>query len=192
MPIARNRDYQVNQPESVISPTSRESFTDLESPTPSVVAGISPVHAHITPEDPPQQDQYGHFHGSSSGFAFLQLAKGRLASLQSMSLDFPDYPIVSQSSFPAALPPKSIADKIVHNYFDFGLTTSRFVNRNHLLASYENLYSDDSDSPPSQDELALIYMVLAIGSHYSPTITTFSGFSARSVFHYFEGFVTRI
>ncbi|KAE8308235.1 fungal-specific transcription factor domain-containing protein [Aspergillus transmontanensis] len=134
--------------------------------------------AQRTPEEPPQEDQYGHFHGSASGFAFLQLVKARLASLPSMSLNFPDYPLVNSTNSPATLPPKSIADTLIHNYFDFGLTTSRFVHKNSLLASHENLYSNNPDSLPSQDDRALVYMVMAIGSHYAQANTVFSGFSA--------------
>jgi hypothetical protein len=111
----------------------------------------------------------------------LQLAKARLASLPSMSLDFPDFPIVNTINLPATLPPKSVADTLIHNYFDFGLTTSRFVHQKSLWASYENLYSNNPDSLPNQDDLALIYMVMAIGSHYAHADTVFSGFAARLV-----------
>ncbi|KAE8370442.1 hypothetical protein BDV27DRAFT_61571 [Aspergillus caelatus] len=38
----------------------------------------------------PQEDQYGHHHGSASGFAFLRFVRIRLASLPSLSLDYPD------------------------------------------------------------------------------------------------------
>lgn len=98
-----------------------------------------------------------------------------------MSLDFPDFPIVNTINLPATLPPNSVADTIIHNYFDFGLTTSRFVHQKSLWASYENLYSNNPDSLPNQDDLALIYMVMAIGSHYAQADTVFSGFTARLV-----------
>ena len=90
-----------------------------------------------------------------------------------MLLDFPDFPIVNTIDLPTTLPPKPVADSLIHNYFDFGLVTSRFVHQKSLWASYENLYSGNPDG------LALIYMVMAIGSHYGHTDTVFRGFSVR-------------
>lgn len=179
MPIAGNSVHQSNQSGPVISPVSENFTSETELSTHSEIGEVPSLPTHATPEDPPRQDQYGHFHGSSSGFAFLQLAKERLNNLPSISLDFPDYPLSSRLSLPVALPPRSIADGIVHNYFDFGLTTFRFVNRNHFTYLYEILYNENPEIVPSQDELSLIYMVLAIGSHYAQVNTTFTGFSAR-------------
>ncbi|KAE8358710.1 hypothetical protein BDV27DRAFT_169234 [Aspergillus caelatus] len=171
MPLARRHDPQGQPGESTSGAISKR-------PLSTGVDHESPQDTQMTPEEPPQEDQYGHFHGSASGFAFLQLVKARLASLPSMSLNFPDYPLLDSTNFPATLPPKSIADTLIHNYFDFGLTTSRFVHKSSLLASHGSLYSNNPDSLPSQDDRALLYMVMAIGSHYAQANTVFSGFSA--------------
>jgi hypothetical protein len=175
MPTAQLPEPQVPQSEQHSSDMSEagplSAGTDQRSSIQDTLWG--------TFEEPPQEDQYGHFHGSASGFAFLQLAKARLACLPPVSLDSPDFPIVNTINLPATLPPKSVADTLIHNYFDFGLTTSRFVHQKRLWASYENLYSNNPDSLPNQDDLALIYMVMALGSHYAQADTVFSGFSAR-------------
>lgn len=133
----------------------------------------------VTLEEPPQEDQYGHFYGSASGLAFLQYAKGRLASLPSMSIDFSDYPLSHSGKLPAILPPKSVADVLVHDYFNFGITTSRFVHEPSLFALYERLYNNEECDNPNQDDLALVYMVMATGSHYSKANTVFCGYAAR-------------
>ncbi|KAB8216962.1 fungal-specific transcription factor domain-containing protein [Aspergillus novoparasiticus] len=146
MPVAWRHDPRGQPGESNPEEISkRQLFKEVDE--------RSPRDARRTPEKPPQEDQYGHFHGSASGFAFLQLVKARLASLPSMSLNFSDYPLVISTKFPATLPP-------------------------NLLASHENLYSNNPDSLPSQDDRALVYMVMAIGSHYAQANTVFSGFSA--------------
>lgn len=141
----------------------------------------SPAQHNPTLEEPPQEDQYGHYHGSASGFAFLLSVKDRLASLPSMSLDFSDYSLAVPGKRPGILPPKAVADTIMRDYFDFGLTTSRFVHEPTLRVAYERLYSTQGDDGLGQDDIALVYMVVALGSHYSQTSNVFCGFSARYV-----------
>jgi hypothetical protein len=181
---------------SIKAPSS--SFTNHPTPQPAGSSDINnnspipddsnrteePINSsrQDTPEEPPQKDQYGHFHGSASGFAFLQFAKDRLARLPSMSLNFSDYPLTYSGKLPGILPPKSIADNLIRNYFDFGIATSRFVHEPSLFASYKLLYSNLECQEPCQDDLALVYMVMATGSHYSTTNTIFLGFSARYLF----------
>ncbi|OQV11028.1 Fungal specific transcription factor domain-containing protein [Cladophialophora immunda] len=157
--------------------TSRRFAADIAHLPPGNDALIA-LSDEDTPEEPVQKDQYGHFHGGASGFVFLHIVKQRLARLPSMSLDFSDYPIAETGKFPSILPPKSIADALVRNYFDFGLTTSRFVHRPTLEATYEKLYLTEEWSSMGQGELAVVYMVLAMGSHYSDTNSVFTGFSA--------------
>ncbi|KAL4954407.1 hypothetical protein BDW69DRAFT_183538 [Aspergillus filifer] len=70
---------------------------------------LSPTEPPLTLDELPQEDGYGHYHESASGFAFLQLVKDRLASLPSMSLDFSDYPSPVPEGRLGILPPKSIA-----------------------------------------------------------------------------------
>ncbi|KAI9035967.1 fungal specific transcription factor domain-containing protein [Aspergillus affinis] len=125
------------------------------------------------PDETPPEDQYGHFHGFATGFAFLQFAKQRLASLPSMPLDFSDYPLTNAGNLPSILPPKSVADDLIRDYFDFGLTTSRFVHKPSLLAVYEKIYNLEETFNPNQDDLALVYMVMATGSHYSKQNSVF-------------------
>lgn len=96
-----------------------------------------------------------------------------------MSLKFSDYPLAYSGKLPGILPPKTVADDLVRNYFDFGIATSRFVHEPSLLASYKLLYNNMECLEPCQDDLALIYMVMATESHYSITNTVFLGFSAR-------------
>jgi hypothetical protein len=139
--------------------------------------------AEDSPEQPPQEDQYGHFHGGASGFAFLQFAKQRLANLPSMSLDFQDHPIPESGTFCPVLPPRLVADGLVSQFFDFGLSTSRFVHRPSLEATCEKLYANGELPAGGQGDMALIYMVLAIGAHYSTTTSSFSGFGARYAVH---------
>lgn len=160
------------------TPSHHSEAPNLSIPEPRTV---SPAQHNPTLEEPPQEDQYGHYHGSASGFTFLQSVKDRLASLPSMSLDFSDYPLAVPGKRPGILPPKAIADTLVRDYFDFGLTTSRFVHEPTLRAAYEKLYSTQGDDGLGQDDVALVYMVVAMGSHYSQTNNAFCGFSARYV-----------
>lgn len=96
-----------------------------------------------------------------------------------MSIDFCDYPLAGSGSLPHVLPPKPIADELIRNYFDFGLSTSRFVHRPSFQESYEQLYGVGSGGELKQGTLALIYMVMALGSHYSSTNNMWCGYSAR-------------
>lgn len=141
----------------------------------------SPV-VEDTPEEPLEEDQYGHFHGGSSGFAFLQFAKQRLSNLPAMSLQFVDHPLTESNTLPAILPLKKVADTLVAGFFGFGLTTSRFVHKPTFMATFERLYSYDELNKLEYDDLALVYMVLALGSHYSPVNNAFCGFAARYVY----------
>lgn len=175
----------MSEPAMDLSTPSRHSEApNLSIPEPRTV---SPAQHNPTLEEPPQEDQYGHYHGSASGFAFLQSVKDRLASLPSMSLDFSDYPLAVPGKRPGILPPKAIADTLVRDYFDFGLTTSRFVHEPTLRMAYERLYSTQGDGDLGQDDVALVYMVVAMGSHYSQTNNVFCGFSARYVLTTFYG-----
>ncbi|BCS26908.1 fungal specific transcription factor domain-containing protein [Aspergillus puulaauensis] len=161
------------------TPSHHSEAPNLSIPEPRTV---SPAQHNPTLEEPPQEDQYGHYHGSASGFAFLQSVKDRLASLPSMSLDFSDYPLAVPGKRPGILPPKAITDTLVRDYFDFGLTTSRFVHEPTLRVAYEKLYSTQGDDGLGQDDVALVYMVVAMGSHYSQTNNVFCGFSASLQF----------
>ena len=143
-------------------------------------AGDALVPASVdTPDEPLQEDQYGHFHGGASGFAFLQFARQRLANLPTTSLQFLDYPIAASGTLPPVLPPKAIADDLVEAFFDFGLATTRFVHRPSFTWTYEKLYGNGKPTDQNQGEMALICMVLGIGAHYSAVTNAFSGFSAR-------------
>ncbi|KAJ4288899.1 hypothetical protein N0V90_011240 [Kalmusia sp. IMI 367209] len=133
-----------------------------------------------TPEQQLQEDQYGHIHGGASEFAFLHYTKQKLASLSTVPILFSDYPLAGSDTLPPILPSKVIADDIVRNYFDFGLTTSRFVHERSLLDQYERLYSDTQTEKISADNAALVYMVMALGSHYSKHNNTFCGYASRS------------
>ncbi|KAL4880355.1 fungal-specific transcription factor domain-containing protein [Aspergillus karnatakaensis] len=159
-------------------PTTAPGRSPSQPPQGSLLSPLS-----STLEEPPQKDQYGHYHGTASGFAFLQFVKTRLASLPSMSLDFSDYPLGPLGSRPGFLPPKSIADTLLRDYFDFGLTTSRFVHEPTLRILYDRLYSSQDNVGLSPDERALVYAVLALGSHYSRTENVFCGFSASLQFY---------
>lgn len=132
-----------------------------------------------TPTAPLQEDQYGHLHGGSSEFAFLHFARQKLSSLPSMSIDFCDYPLAGSGSLPHVLPPKPIADELIRNYFDLGLSTSRFVHQPSFLETYVKLYGLGSEGELNQGTLALIYMVMALGSHYSSTNNMWCGYSPR-------------
>lgn len=132
-----------------------------------------------TPTAPLQEDQYGHLHGGASEFAFLHFARQKLSSLPSMSIDFCDYPLAGSGSLPHVLPPMPIADELIRNYFDFGLSTSRFVHQPSFQESYEQLYGVGAGGELNQGTLALIYMIMALGSHYSSTNNMWCGYSAR-------------
>ncbi|KAL0934746.1 fungal specific transcription factor domain protein [Colletotrichum truncatum] len=131
-----------------------------------------------TPNGPLQEDQYGHFHGGASEFAFLHMAKQKLASLPSMSIHFSDYPLAESGNLPPVLPPKPTADKLVRTFFDFGLTTSRFVHEPSLMESFEKLYNDGDVDSLNDDILGLVYMVMTLGSHYSRVNNMYCGYSA--------------
>ncbi|KAF4967221.1 hypothetical protein FSARC_5200 [Fusarium sarcochroum] len=136
-----------------------------------------------TPNAPLQEDQYGHLHGGASEFAFLHFAKQKLSSLPSMSIDFCDYPLTGSGSSPCVLPPKAIADELIRNYFDFGLSTSRFVHQPSFRESYEQLYGVNAGVGLDHGTLALIYMIMALGSHYSKVNNTWCGYSASVQFY---------
>ncbi|KAI8184753.1 putative transcriptional regulatory protein [Colletotrichum sp. SAR 10_77] len=137
-----------------------------------------------TPDGPLQEDQYGHFHGGASDFAFLHMAKQKLARLPSMSIHFSDYPLAESGNLPPILPPKPIADRLMRTFFDFGLTTSRFVHEPTLMESFEKLYSDGQGDSLNNDSLALIYMVLTLGSHYSRVNNMYCGYSSSVRFYH--------
>lgn len=130
------------------------------------------------PKAPLDEDQYGHIHGGASVFTFLNITKQKLASLPAMSIDFCDYPLASTPHLPRVLPPKDIANQLVSTFFDFGLSTSRFVHEPSLRESYELLYANNGGKLQT-DSLLLIYMVLAVGSHYSRKEDMWHGYSAR-------------
>ncbi|KAF9876938.1 fungal specific transcription factor domain protein [Colletotrichum karsti] len=137
-----------------------------------------------TPDGPLQEDQYGHFHGGASEFAFLHMAKQKLASLPSMSIRFSDYPLAESGDFPPIIPPKHIADKLLRVFFDFGLTTSRFVHEPSLVESFEKLYNDGQCDGLNNDNLALIYMVMTLGSHYSRVENMYCGYAPSVRFYH--------
>ncbi|KAJ5016765.1 putative transcriptional regulatory protein [Colletotrichum sp. SAR 10_99] len=157
---------------AAFTPDSLHDFSPVQSSPPA--NGTSSE----TPDGPLQEDQYGHFHGGASDFAFLHMAKQKLARLPSMSIHFSDYPLAESSNLPPILPPKPIADKLMRTFFDFGLTTSRFVHEPTLTESFEKLYSDGQGDSLSNDSLALIYMVLTLGSHYSRVNNMYCGYSS--------------
>lgn len=132
-----------------------------------------------TPEEALQGDQYGHMHGGASEFAFLHYTKQVLAKLPSASIQFSDHPLGGPISSLAILPPKSVADEIISNFFDFGLTTVRFIHKPSLFAKYQSLYDAPTSDAVSQDNTALVLMVMALGSHYSKQDNAFCGFAAR-------------
>lgn len=61
-----------------------------------------------------QEDQYGHVHGSSSEFTFLQFAKEKLDSVPPMSIDFRDCPLTALAG-PSIMPRKQIADGLLRS-----------------------------------------------------------------------------
>lgn len=139
----------------------------------------SPVEHDQTQEDALQKDGYGHFHGEASEFAFLHFAKDKFASLPSMSIHFHDFPLVSSGKYMPVLPPKTIGDDIVHTFFDFGLTTSRFIHEPSFLSRYEAMYDTSVSQAVGAEDASLICMVMALGSHYSSENDAFRGYSAR-------------
>ncbi|KAE8136458.1 hypothetical protein BDV38DRAFT_293877 [Aspergillus pseudotamarii] len=153
---------------------------------PNVAAGDGGddvVASTDTSDAPLQQDQYGHVHWTSSVFAFLNIAKQKLTSLPSMSIDFCDYPLSSSRALPRVLPPKAVADELVKNYFDFGLSTSRFVHEPTFRLTYKLMYSVGSGEGLQPDSLVLIYMIMALGSHYSRYDSVWCGYSASVQFY---------
>jgi len=125
-----------------------------------------------------QNDQYGHMHGGASMFSFLNLAKQKLTGIPVLSIDFCDYPLGGIPNSPRVLPPKNIAEGLVRSFFDFGLSTSRFVHEPSFRENYEILYTNNPGSLQT-DELVLIYMIFALGSHYSRVTDIWNGYSAR-------------
>lgn len=148
------------------------------------------THAPETPQGILQQDQYGHMHGGSSEFAFLQFAKQKFSRLPSISIHFSDDPLTGLGGQAAALPPKHIADELVRNFFDFGLPTLRFVHEASFMACYNRLYDSCPDVELSQDNVALVYMVLSLGSHYSLKTDCFRGYTARFIIPFPFGGIT--
>ncbi|KAF4879213.1 putative transporter [Colletotrichum siamense] len=161
-----------------LGPDSLHDFSPIRSSPPA--NGTSSE----TPDGPLQEDQYGHFHGGASDFAFLHMAKQKLARLPSMSIHFSDYPLAESSNLPPILPPKPVADRLMRTFFDFGLTTSRFVHEPTLMESFEKLYSDGQGDSLNNDSLALVYMVLTLGSHYSRVNNMYCGYSSSVRFYH--------
>ncbi|KAF4826956.1 putative transporter [Colletotrichum tropicale] len=160
-----------------LGPDSLHDFSPVQSSPPAN------GNSSETPDGPLQEDQYGHFHGGASDFAFLHMAKQKLARLPSMSIHFSDYPLAESGNLPPILPPKPIADRLMRTFFDFGLTTSRFVHEPTLMESFEKLYSDGQGESLNNDSLALIYMVLTLGSHYSRVNNMYCGYSSSVRFY---------
>ncbi|CAH0031064.1 unnamed protein product, partial [Clonostachys rhizophaga] len=160
---------------------------DLNVCSPIVPAGSSIGSSREVDESPPdaslQEDQYGHVHGGASEFAFLQFAKQKLASVPSMSIDFCDYPLTAPAG-PSVMPPKQIGDLLLQTFFNFGLSTSRFIHQPSLTEDYEKLYDPVSIAELGTDKLALIYMVMALGSHYSTLQNMWCGYSASVQFYH--------
>lgn len=170
-------------------PTSRRhhsSVNDIQAAIERSPTNISNVPIDMsgstilidTPDEALHQDQYGHFHGGSSGFSFMELAKRKLSSLPPMSMQFPDYPLAGSGDLAPMLPPRAVADDLVQTYFEFGLTTFRFVHEPSLLISLERFYNDQQ---LPADERALVLMVMTLGSHYSKQVGMFCGYTARWV-----------
>ncbi|GAP89457.1 putative finger protein [Rosellinia necatrix] len=143
-------------------------------------ASSSSVTNPDAPDESLQEDKNGRIHGGASEFAFMQLAKKRLANLPAMSIDFPDDPLPCPAGLAAVLPPKDIADQLTARYFEFGLSTSRLVHKPSLIQIVDKIYSGEECKP---DDLALAYIVLALGSHYSDHTSPFCGYSASVRFY---------
>uniref|UniRef100_A0A8H7N3U9 Zn(2)-C6 fungal-type domain-containing protein n=1 Tax=Bionectria ochroleuca TaxID=29856 RepID=A0A8H7N3U9_BIOOC len=178
----------VSVPSPTITAISHESrMEDLTVCSPIIPVGSSTSSSREVDESPPdaslQEDQYGHVHGGASEFAFLQFAKQKLASVPSMSIDFCDYPLTSPAG-PNVMPPKQIADLLLQTFFNFGLSTSRFIHQPSLTEDYEKLYDPASTAELGTDKLALIYMVMAVGSHYSTLQNMWCGYSASVQFYH--------
>ncbi|KPM36781.1 hypothetical protein AK830_g9787 [Neonectria ditissima] len=142
------------------------------------------VRSEVTSTETLQEDQYGYVHGGASEFAYLQYAKQKLASLPSVSIHFYDSPLERCNDFASILPPKPVSDELMRSFFDFGLTTSRFVHEPSLRKAYESLYENgNANDELGWDTLALIYMVLALGSHYSKLTNMFCGYTASVRFY---------
>ncbi|KAI0442407.1 fungal-specific transcription factor domain-containing protein [Xylaria telfairii] len=133
-----------------------------------------------TPDETLQEDQNGHIHGGASEFSFMQLAKQRLLSLPAVSIDFSDHPLPHPKFLTPTLPPKATADQLIARYFDFGLSTSRLVHKRSLTDIVDRMYNGEECN---SDDLALAYIVLALGSHYSNLRSNFCGFSASVRFY---------
>ncbi|VUC36238.1 unnamed protein product [Clonostachys rosea] len=139
----------------------------------------SPLLNEGTIEDTVQQDQFGHYHGGTSEFAYLQYTKQKLASIPSMSIYFVDSPFPKLEESDWILPPKPIADELMHSYFDFGLTTTRFVHEPSMRQIYETFYGHlDARKELGSDVIALLYMVFALGAHYSKLENLFCGYNS--------------
>ncbi|KAI0425201.1 hypothetical protein F5Y09DRAFT_335179 [Xylaria sp. FL1042] len=110
-----------------------------------------------TPDESLQEDRNGHFHGGASEFSFIQLAKKRLSSLPAVSIYFSDHPLPRESC--------------TIRYFDFGLSTSQLVHKPSLIDIVNKIYDGEECRP---DDLALAYIVLALGSHYANQTSPFS------------------
>lgn len=172
--------------DSVISPASTVTRTDhsratLFSEQPDngeqrYSPGTSLTTSIDVPDESLQEDLNGHFHGGASEFAFMQLAKQRLSTLPAMSINFADHPLACLGMFPQVLPPKDTADHLIRTYFNFGLSTSRFVHEPSLVATINRIYGGEECEPGN---LALAYMVLALGSHYSNQKSSFCGYTVR-------------
>ncbi|CAG9952617.1 unnamed protein product [Clonostachys rosea f. rosea IK726] len=178
----------VSVPSPTITAISHESrMEDLTVCSPIIPVGSSTSSSREVDESPPdaslQEDQYGHVHGGASEFAFLQFAKQKLASVPSMSIDFCDYPLTPPAG-PNVMPPKQIADLLLQTFFNFGLSTSRFIHQPSLTEDYEKLYNPASTAELGTDKLALIYMVMAVGSHYSTLQNMWCGYSASVQFYH--------
>ncbi|KAI8263722.1 fungal specific transcription factor domain protein [Colletotrichum sp. SAR11_239] len=182
----------INQPVTKRAAAIALIVSVCNTPNPDSLHDFSPVQSSPpangtsseTPDGQLQEDQYGHFHGGASDFAFLHMAKQKLARLPSMSIHFSDYPLAESGNLPPILPPKPVADKLMRTFFDFGLTTSRFVHEPTLMESFEKLYSDGQGDSLNNDSLALIYMVLTLGSHYSRVNDMYCGYSSSVRFYH--------
>ena len=106
----------------------------------------------------------------------MHLARQRLASLPAVSIDFSDHPLPNPRSLAPILPPKQVADQLIAGYFDFGLSTSRFMHQPSLIDLMDGIYNGEDCNP---DDRSLACIVLALGSHYSNYTNSFCGFAAR-------------
>ncbi|KAK6460358.1 putative transcriptional regulatory protein [Scheffersomyces coipomensis] len=67
------------------------------------------------------------------------------------------------------VPPRSVADKYVRNYFDYAYTLYPFVHRPTFMASYEDIWASDGSSN-DVDELfySILNVILAFGCRLAP------------------------